>query len=243
MTETWIDWAIRAPVPPGYDGYSFDPDRRLDEILYIVNHSAEGWRSSLVLGHRPGETASWTFSVMVDGQLYQHMPLEKLAYTSGSYEANRDGIGREHEGVKGTPITPFQVATDQRLDRDLQRLCPNLRPLVLGQGYREHSELTNGFTSCPSGRIQPLYDAHPGTEDAMQIVKTPSGAQYILGPYGPVPITFDYAKALLAAGVSQSVTNVTDAQLNDLAQHAPKIPVGGSAGPHTHQATTIINNS
>ena len=160
ITETWIPWAIRAPIPSeGYDGYDDAPDRELSEILYIVNHSAEGWKSYLKQGHRPGEQASWTFSVMVDGQLYQHAPLEALTYGSGSYEANRDGIVREHEGVKPFVITPAQVATDRRLDGDLADLCPNLRPLVKGFGYREHSELTGGATSCPSGRIQPLYDA------------------------------------------------------------------------------------
>ena len=164
MSETWISWAIRAPVPPGYTGYSFDPDRGLDEILYIVNHSGEGYASYLVKGYRPGEPASWTFSNLYDGTLYQHAPLEALTYTSGSYEANRDGIGREHEGVTGEPLTAAQVATDRKLDAELAKLCPNLRPLVKGQGYREHSELTGGATSCPSGRIQPLYDSYESEE-------------------------------------------------------------------------------
>jgi hypothetical protein len=164
MTETWIDWAIKRPCPPGYDGYPHDPGRELSEIKYIVNHSAEGFKPSLILGHRPGQPASWTFSVMLDGELYQHLPLEALAYTSGSYQANRDGIGREHEGKAPNVITPEQVATDRRLDKELQGLCPNLRPLAFGEGYREHGELTNGATSCPSGRIQPLYDSYSEEE-------------------------------------------------------------------------------
>lgn len=160
MTETWIPWCIKRAVPAGHAGYSNDPDRTLAEILYVVNHSAEGWKSYLINGYRPGESASWMFSNCQDGEMYQHFPLEALTYTSGSYEANRDGVGVEHEGVKGQPINEKQVANDRRLYADLRNLCPNLRAPQLGLGFREHRELTNGATTCPNGRIQPLYDSY-----------------------------------------------------------------------------------
>ena len=48
-------------------------------------------------------------------------------------------------------------------------------------GYREHGELTNFATACPSGRIQPLYDSYataaplPTEEDDMVIFVKPEG--------------------------------------------------------------------
>jgi len=160
MTETWLTWAIKAPGPPEKAGYGSVPVRRLDQILYIVPHSAEGWEAFLKLGHRPGEPASWTLSNCIDGDFYQHYPLEALTYTSGGLTQNRDGLACENEGKKGTPINAKQVANLRRLRTDVAALCPNLRAPLLGQGWREHGELTNGFTSCPSGRIQPLYDSY-----------------------------------------------------------------------------------
>lgn len=230
--STWISWAIKAPCPPGYDGYPNDPDRRLDEILYIVNHSAEGWRPALVLGHRPGQSASWTFSVMQNGDLYQHLPLEKLAYTSGSYEANRDGIGREHEGVAGTLITPAQVQTDLRLDAELKVLCPNLRPLVKGQGYREHSELTNGVTSCPSGRIQPLYEATQITpEDHMGLTDDQNNKLNTM---------FAKVEEMWTAMFGNERDSIEKAQHREIIAKIDQVPSSGGTGEHTHDVHVTI---
>ena len=166
-TETWLDFAVKMPGPASKAGYPSDPDRELDEILYMVNHSAEGWANYLVQGHRPGANASWTFSNCIDGTLYQHYPLEALTYTSGGLPQNRDGLGIEHEGVKGTPINAAQVANDRRIYDALKAICSRLREPKFGEGFREHGELTNGETSCPSGRIQPLYDSYTESEDDM----------------------------------------------------------------------------
>jgi hypothetical protein len=165
--STWLPWAIKAPAPQDKAGYPNDPGRKLSEILYIVMHSAEGWESYLKQGHRPGADASWTFSNCQNGNFYQHFPLEALTYTSGGYTQNRDGLACENEGVTGQPLNEAQIANGRRLRADVEKLCPNLRPPVFGQGWREHSELTNGATSCPSGRIQPLYDSYK--EDDMTL--------------------------------------------------------------------------
>jgi hypothetical protein len=92
--------------------------------------------------------------------MYQHYPLELPTWTSGGRRQNIDGLAVEHEGMAGQPLNAAQVANDRRLYADLKRLCPNLRAPVFMQGFREHGELTNGYTACPSGRIQPLYDSY-----------------------------------------------------------------------------------
>ena len=132
----------------------------MSEILYIVMHSAEGWEPFLRRGHRPGEDASWTFSNCQDGDFYQHYPLSALTFTSGGYTQNRDGLACENEGVAGQPLNAAQVANARRMRADAATVCPNLRAPLLGAGFREHSELTNGATTCPSGRISPLYRSY-----------------------------------------------------------------------------------
>ena len=162
---TWLDWCIKAPGPPEKAGYAAQSSRALSEILYIVNHSAEGWKSFLVQGHRPGANASWSFSNNQDGSMYQHYPLEAITYTSGGFRQNVDGLGVEHEGVAGQLLNAVQIANDKRLYGDVAELCPNLRAARFMDGYREHNELTNGATTCPSGRIQSLYDAYETGEE------------------------------------------------------------------------------
>jgi hypothetical protein len=132
----------------------------MSEILYIVPHSAEGWEDFLRLGHRPGEDASWTFSNCQDGDFYQHYPLSALTFTSGGYTQNRDGLACENEGKAGQPLNAKQIANIRRMREDVAKVCPNLRAPLLGAGFREHSELTKGATTCPSGRIKPLYESY-----------------------------------------------------------------------------------
>ena len=132
----------------------------MQHVLYTVPHSAEGWESYLRQGHRPGELASWSFSNCQDGDFYQHYPLEAITWTSGTMQANISGLAVENEGIKGQPLNARQVANLRRLQADVDALCPNLRAPIYGQGFREHWELSANATTCPNGRIQPLYDSY-----------------------------------------------------------------------------------
>ncbi len=134
--------------------------RQLDQILYTVNHDAQGYRSFLQRGHAIGREASWLITNLVDGTRLQHYELEAGTWTSGGRTQNIAGVATEHEsqGDMSLPITQAQVNADLETELFLATVCPNLRPPVLGQGRREHGELTNGATACPNGRIQPLYD-------------------------------------------------------------------------------------
>ncbi len=158
MAETWLPWCQKRPGDRSRTGYLLKSTRSLAEIRYQVNHSAEGWETYLRAGSAPG--ASWTFSNLQGGKMYQHFPLELPTWTSGGRRQNIDGCAAETEGVAGQPMNAAQVANARRLYSDLNRLCPNMRIPLLGEGFREHGELTNGYTACPSGRIQPLYDSY-----------------------------------------------------------------------------------
>ena len=158
MSETWLPWCTRKSGDTSRTGYFLKKSRKLTEIRYQVNHSAEGWAAFLMPGSRPG--ASWSFSNLQNGVMLQHYPLEAITWTSGGRRQNIDGLAVEHEGMTSQPLNVVQVANDRRLFANLQRLCPNLRDPVYLQGFREHDELTNGATSCPSGRIQSLYDSY-----------------------------------------------------------------------------------
>lgn len=170
---TRISFAVWTPATadPLFPAGKHYPPRDLNEILYIVNHDARGYRSYLRQGHRPGEQASWTFTNCTDGTLLQHYELEEPSWTSGTFLANVRGVAVEHEnevGPWGFPqpfvITPAQVATDVRLYNELKRLCPNLRAPELGKGLEEHIRVSGGASSCPNGRITPLYTAFTTAE-------------------------------------------------------------------------------
>lgn len=179
---TRVPFAIWTPATfdPAYPNGKHYAPRSLDGVLYVVNHDARGYRAYLRQGHRPGEEASWTFTNQTDGVLLQHFELEQPTWTSGGPVQNKAGIATEHENLAGAwgfptfeVLTPAQIRTDRHLFTFLKALCPNLRAPLLGAGFREHEELTNGATSCPSGRIQPLYDSYlqapPPKEDDMPI--------------------------------------------------------------------------
>ena len=168
MSETWIPWAERRTPSAGgenKEGYWGIPARALDLIEFLVNHSGEGWLTFLLQFHRPGANASWGLVGARRGTLYQGRPLESIPWTSGGPQNNIRGLAIEWEG-KGSamPLTPEQVATGRRLYEWTKPRLPNMGAPVLGRGFREHSELTNGATTCPSGRIQPLYDSYEEDE-------------------------------------------------------------------------------
>jgi hypothetical protein len=56
---------------------------------------------------------------------------------------------------------------------DVAKVCPNLRAPLLGAGFREHSELTKGATTCPSGRIKPLYESYLQAKEEDDMGLTP----------------------------------------------------------------------
>ena len=145
--------------------------RSLNDVEFVVNHDAQGYRSYLKNGNGMGRQASWLITNLLDGTRLQHYELEAGTWTSSSYWANTHGLAVEHESQVGDfslPITRAQADADLRTEEFLVTVCPNLKPPVFGQGRREHSELTGGATNCPNGRIITLYNMTvPEEEDDM----------------------------------------------------------------------------
>ena len=156
-------WTPATYDPQYFLGKAFP--RSLKDIWFTVNHDARGFRSFLRQGQAPGREAGWLITNLIDGTRLQHYELEAATWTSGGHWNNLHGVATEHENLKGAwgfptfeVITPAQVEADLETELFLATVCPNLRPPTFTQGRREHRELTNGATSCPNGRIQPLYD-------------------------------------------------------------------------------------
>lgn len=100
------------------------------------------------------DRASWHFSVLQDGRVFQHYPIESVAWHAGSKTWNEKLIGIEHEGgaepFYGEPLTEPQYQATLRLTLWLLKTCrwPEFRVGVQGM---EHNWVYS--TACPSGRI------------------------------------------------------------------------------------------
>jgi len=139
--------AIWAPTPK--HGY---PSTDIHDGDGVVIHSAEGSLSSaqgVLAGPRE---ASWHFFVCKDGRVFQHVDTANIAWTNGSFAANKKFWGIENEGMAGEPLTEPQFQSLAKLVKWLLGPLPHIR----GQTLWEHNEMT-AFgalpTACPSNRI------------------------------------------------------------------------------------------
>ena len=118
----------------------------------VVIHSAEGsYASAMAVLAGPRE-ASWHFFVCKDGTVYQHVDSANIAWTNGSFEANKKFWGIETEGVAGEPLTDPQFESLALLVKWLLGPLPAIR----GKTLWEHNEMTAYGaqpTACPSKRI------------------------------------------------------------------------------------------
>lgn len=122
----------------------------------------------------PNRQASWHFSVVKDGRVYQHVDTDNISWASGSQNANTRFWGIEHEGVVGQPLTPAQTAATTALMGWLLAL-KNL-PAVRNSTLWEHREMTaygSAPTACPSSRIPwaVIIKALKESEDMPRLVK------------------------------------------------------------------------
>ena len=166
MTETFIPFGIHKPGPADKAGYAWmnAKTRSLDLIEFVVYHSLEGWRGAVMDILNGPRRVSWLGTILLDGTLWNHYPLEAPTWTSGSIKANIRGAAWEFEGVKSSvpttfnigrgPITDPQVKTGALIFKFLQGVAPNLGVPRLPYGFQEHRILTSGATECPSGRIR-----------------------------------------------------------------------------------------
>lgn len=115
----------------------------------VVAHSLEG--SGLAgMSQLVGTVqVSWHFTVLKDGSVWQHYPLEASCWHAGSRAQNVRLIGIEHEGKAGEPLTEPQAQASVSLVRWLAAECG--WPLERHTRLLEHNEVY--ATACPSGRI------------------------------------------------------------------------------------------
>lgn len=170
--DGFFDWAERRPGPANKQ-YS-----TRNTMEFFVPHSLEGTGDGFGVISSAARQASWCGTVMKDGRLVQFYPVWTSCWASGNAEINTRAAAFEHEGFAGQPVDPRQVQCDIRILADLKALTgrtyqrvtpvPKSPPLTNPPGVGrivEHNEVAlwatpnAGPTACPSGRIQPLYDA------------------------------------------------------------------------------------
>lgn len=124
--------------------------RHTEGVKRVIIHSAEGYRAGMFATLDGSREASWHFSLMKNGEVYQHISTANIAWTASSFDANNGSIQFEEEGRAGEALTNAQYASTIAL------LTWVFRGYDLGTpsrktNLREHNEFAN--TSCPSGRI------------------------------------------------------------------------------------------
>ena len=158
MSELWYPRATEALGPTWKVSGPPHPKRG------AVYHSMVGTYSSAKAKMDGTDKASWHFSVLQNGQVYQHYPVNVWAWHCGDRDDpegeitnNRDLIGIEHEG--GPLGNTSEPLTDAQLDASAELTAwllaeghiSNLSRIGQTRGLWEHREMY--ATACPSGRI------------------------------------------------------------------------------------------
>lgn len=124
--------------------------------LGAVVHSMDG---SLSAGFgvldNAARQASWHFSVALNGQVWQHIDSANIAWTSGSYQANKRYWGIECEG-SGAPLTDAQHTAVAAILRWLWATHGTQGGFTRRVTLWEHNEMIiygSLPTACPSGRV------------------------------------------------------------------------------------------
>lgn len=127
-----------------------------------VKHSAEGyWPGLDSVLFDLNRRSSWHFTIGYD-RVEQHYDVDVNCWhggdigDDGGVRANIDTVGVEHLGRAGQPLTPYQVDETVRLSQWLvQTRGFTSAQRGSGPGWRldEHNEVSDAYTSCPSGRI------------------------------------------------------------------------------------------
>ena len=172
--QRYFPGAIQMPGPQG----KVYPEG--NTVEGVVMHSMQGdyepGATSVLFDESVSNTnayraASWHFSILRDGTVYQHYGLDQAPFHAGSGLNNRRLIGVEHEGGPpgnlSEPLTEPQVAAGVALLRWMAAQA-GWPALSRATTLWEHREATS--TVCPSGRIpwgqyvSPVTPAPPVSE-------------------------------------------------------------------------------
>lgn len=181
MASLWMPGAEKRPGPVakiGYPAFGNKGPKRGD-----VKHSAEGTAAGLLVVLNGARRASWHFSVLKDGTIWQHYPINAHCWHAGDVDddggvkANVELVGIEHEGVAGQRLTAAQVEATLKITRYcanyFDRLGSYARyPIMPADGWTlvEHNEVSDTYTACPSDRI-PWTEIISELEDDMTTYK------------------------------------------------------------------------
>ena len=148
-------WKAGPTAKIGYSAFGTSGPKR-----GIVPHSAEGWAANIMpIINDLGRRASWHFTILLDGTVWQHYEVEAHCWHAGDVgddggvRANIDLVGIEHEGIAGTRITDAQVEALAKLYRWLQAEH-GFGPYQVRTTVYEHNWVSDEPTACPSGRIR-----------------------------------------------------------------------------------------
>lgn len=158
--DGWFDWAIRKPGPANKVNRDTNGNPRPNPARAVFLHSAEGYKAHL-LDLAVNGPLSWHASNMIDGEFYQHYPLNQQTWHATT--ANVFAVGIENEGVVGNEptLSQPQVNNAVRAIADLaawRGWTPRRpsSPTDIQMTLWEHNEVVRiggSGTACPSGRI------------------------------------------------------------------------------------------
>lgn len=117
----------------------------------VLLHSMEGYETGAWSVLDGMSQASWHFSVMRDGRVFQHYDLNEGCWHAGGKASNERFIGIEHEGRKGEPLTDAQRGASVALVRWIA--AEKGWVMQRGTTLLEHREAPGAATTCPNGRI------------------------------------------------------------------------------------------
>lgn len=143
------DWYPAAVVKLGPDWKTGSGAGWTRDGQGAVVHSAEGYAEGILSVLMGKAFVSWHFSVLKDGTVWQHYPLDRWTWHAGGV-ANARYVGIECEGVAGEPLERDQLFA-------LVQLLHWIANKDGWTGYQrgttlfEHNEFM--ATACPSGRI------------------------------------------------------------------------------------------
>ncbi len=157
----YIDWAVKH-LGPSQKVYA-----KQNEGLGIVWHSMEGWLAgSFAELAKTDRSASWKFSISLDGTLYQHYPVTASEWASGNEWANTKFWSCELEGIYSMPINEAQIQTALKLIKEWE-IYSGFKGIRTGdinsQSMHLHREVGTivtpnaGPTACPSQRYDNLW--------------------------------------------------------------------------------------
>lgn len=169
MSEGWCPFVTKRPGPAWKVGYSFVGE--MGPKRGEVDHSAEGWWPGIYSALDGPLPKSWHFTIGL-GRSEQHYPIQAHCWHAGDVDddggvaANLDFVGKEHLGVAGQPLIPYQVDMTTRITewcakqegRNRFRRFDGWDPDEPGLWLlAEHKEVSDVYTECPSDRMRRLW--------------------------------------------------------------------------------------